>query len=241
MVEDKYDIIVCGDSFCCASNFDLKMVGLRAHFSQILEDRWGHRVLNLAHGGMSNICILWQIREAVKLRPRAIIYNRTFEGRIDLMLNERFSKTKGLRNWAYWEEHMTSYNTPYTSRMNDQKSRPSVLSSVYQGLAENQYLHLNEQQLSAVDAWLTHFFNWEMFREMNNWHFEYWHRKIEESGIQPLPFKHNRVGALAWEFSEKNPEYDSPFHTDRNTQEQIAENIHALLQSGERLTEGWLD
>lgn len=241
MAIDNYDVIVCGDSFCCASDVDLKMVGLRAHFSQILEDRWNYRVLNLAHGGVSNTCILWQIREAARLAPKTIVYNRTFEGRVDLMLNERFATDRGLRNWGYWEKHMTSYDTPYTTHIDSLRPRPSVVSTVYQGLAENQYLNINQQQLDAVEAWLTHFFNWEMFREMNNWQFAYWHRQMLERNIQPLPFRHGRIGRVAWDFSEKNQDYDSPFHTDRATQEQIAENIHAFLQSGERLQDGWTE
>lgn len=240
MAIDNYDVIVCGDSFCCASTHDLKMVGLRAHFSQILEDRWNYRVLNLAHGGVSNTCILWQIREAVQLKPKAIVYNRTFEGRVDIMLNERFSRTRGLRNWGYWEKHMTSYDTPYVGRMGEKGQSPSVLSSVYQGLAENQQIHLTDQQLAAVDSWVIHFFNWAMHKEMNNWHFAYWHDRMVKTGIQPLPFRHDRVGRAAWDFAEKNTDYDSPFHTDRATQEQIAENVHAFLQSGELVAEEWM-
>jgi len=98
----QYDIIVCGDSFCCAVDIELKPVGTRAHFSQILEDRWGYRVLNLAHGGVSNTCILWQIREAVALAPQTIVYNRTFEDRLDIMLHDDFRPDLGLRNFAYW-------------------------------------------------------------------------------------------------------------------------------------------
>lgn len=232
---EHYDIIVCGDSFCSASKNDLKMVGRRAHFSQILEDRWGYRVLNLAHGGVSNTCILWQIREATLLQPRTIVYNRTFEGRLDIMLDDSFDRYKGLRNWAYWESHLTSYYTSYTARVEDDNPRPSVISSVHQGLAENQRLALDDDQLSAVQSWLTHFFNWEMQKEMNNWNFAYWHGRMQDNQIQALPFAHERVGAVAWVFSGANTNYDSPFHTDRATQEIVAENIHQLIVTGERL------
>lgn len=151
------------------------------------------------------------------------------------MLNDLFTLERGLRNWAYWQEHQTSYRTPHTSRIDDQNLLPSVISSVYQGLAENPCINLNDHQLHAVDAWLTHFFNWEMFREMNNWHFEFWHGRILDAGSQPLPFNHESVGALAWRFSEIYPEFDSPFHTDRATQEKIAENVHELIQSSTTL------
>lgn len=241
MAVGDYDIIVCGDSFCCASTIELKMVGLRAHFSQILEDLYGYRVLNLAHGGVSNVCTLWQIREAVKLRPRAIVYNRTFEGRFDLMRNDLFEVNRGLRNWAYWVPDTLSYDTPYTSRINDIKVSPSVISSVVDGAAENRYLNLTDQEMAAIESWQLHFFNWEMLAEMNNWHFEYWHDRMEKTGIQALPLRNDKVGRVAWAFSQKNLDYDSPFHTDRATQEQVAENIHLLVQSGERLEwEPWV-
>lgn len=239
MAVGDYDIVVCGDSFCCASNLELKHVGTRAHFSQILEDQWGYRVLNLAHGGVSNTCILWQIREAELLRPKTIVYNRTFEGRVDLMLNDQFRADRGLRNWGYWEDHMTSYQTAYTNQFPKADQEPSVLSVVHQGLSDNQKLNLDDLQLAAVESWLVYFFASEMFQEMSNWHFAYWHQRMVEGGIRPLALRHKQVGEIAWRFAGDNPTYDSPFHTDRATQQQIAENIHALIQSGEQLHDGW--
>lgn len=235
-----YDLVVCGDSFCCSTDIELKMVGSRAHFSQQLEDRWGWRVLNLAHGGVSNTCILWQIREAVAMRPRAIVYNRTFEGRLDIIINDRFQVLRGLRNWAYWNPGQTSYHCDHVCRYNDENSDPSVISVVHQGLKDNRYLDLDRSQLQAVDAWLLHFFNWAMMGEMSDWMFQHWHEKGMAQGIQMLSLQHTRVGKVAWDFSGANPDYDTPFHTDRDTQTQIAQNVHGFLTSGELLQDGYL-
>ncbi len=235
----QYDIIVCGDSFCCAVDIELKPVGTRAHFSQILEDRWGYRVLNLAHGGVGNTCILWQIREAVGLAPQAIVYNRTFDGRPDIMLHDDFQPDLGLRNFAYWERDQTSYKTGHAASFYD--DRPAVLSTTWQGL--DQRTGITQQQLDATKTWLQYFFNWPLEQEMSDWLFEYWHRRIQQAGIQALPFQHSRIGKVAWDFSYQHQEYDCPFHTDRDTQVIVAQNIHDLVVAGTQLDDGflWMD
>lgn len=240
MAIDSYDLVVCGDSFCSTTDQELKTVGRRAHFSQQLEDQWGWRVLNLAHGGVSNTCILWQIREAVSLRPRAIVYNRTFEGRLDFMVNDLFQMQRGLRNWAYWNHMQTSYNSPHVSRLQDTNFQPSVISIVHQGLADSPFIQFDQDQLQAADAWILHFFNWTMMSEMSDWMFQHWHERGMAQGIQMLPFQHTRIGKVAWDFSGAHTDYDAPFHTDRATQSTVAQNVHEFLTSGERLNDGYL-
>lgn len=231
-----YDLVVCGDSFCCSTDIELELVGSRAHFSQILEDRWGYRVLNLAHGGVGNTCILWQIREAVSLKPRAIVYNRTFEGRPSIMLHDDFQPERGLRNFAYWERDQVSYKTGLASSLHD--DTPAVLSTTWQGLEQRS--GITQQQVDATKTWLQYFFNWSMMGEMSDWLFEYWHTRIQQAGIQALPFQHTRIGKVAWDFSYQHQEYDCPFHTDRATQEVVAQNIHDLITSGTQLNDGYL-
>lgn len=231
-----YDLVVCGDSFCCSTDIELKLVGSRAHFSQILEDRWGYRVLNLAHGGVGNTCILWQIREAMSLKPRAIVYNRTFEGRPSIMLHDDFQPEHGLRNFAYWERDQVSYKTGLASSLHDDK--PAVLSTTWEGLEQRS--GITQQQVDATKTWLQYFFNWSMMGEMSDWLFEYWHTRIQQAGIQALPFQHTRIGKVAWDFSYQHQEYDCPFHTDRATQEVVAQNIHDLITSGTQLNDGYL-
>lgn len=232
---NQYDIIVCGDSFCCATDIDLREVGLRAHFSQILEDLYGYRVLNLAHGGVSNTCILFQIKEALNYRPQTIVYNRTFEGRLDLMLNDRFNINCGLKNFLYFDPSMTSYK--HGGHAGDFEM--SCLSTVHQGLESSPFFSLSAEQLKAVDTWLLHFFNRAKEREQFDWMFEYWHDRMIKSGIQALPFRHSAVGKLAYDFCEHTPNYDTPFHTDLVTQQKIAKNINNVIRQNVNLS--WKD
>ena len=69
---------------------DLKETGVRGHFSQILEDQYGYKVLHFAHGGWSNAGILFQIQEAVKHQPDVIVYNKTWASRVTIKLKEGF-------------------------------------------------------------------------------------------------------------------------------------------------------
>ena len=76
MDENKIIIGVCGDSFSSASTEELKNVGRRAHFSQILEDRYGYTVYPFAHGAFSNTGIMFQIQEAMSRGVNVIVYNK---------------------------------------------------------------------------------------------------------------------------------------------------------------------
>jgi len=68
-----------------------------------------------------------------------------------------------------------------------------------------------------------------MQQVLDNWLFEYWHAKIITAGILPLCFNDVDVGKIAYDFSQANQTIDSPFHTDRDTQEQVAANIHRKI------------
>lgn len=227
----KYDIIVCGDSFCSATitNMELKNAGRRAHFSQILEDEYGYRVLNLAHGAMSNFCICFQIREAVKLRPKVIIYNRTFEGRINLMLNQpSFNTEAGLSNFLYWDQTQVGTQSGYVET---KQANAECISIVHQGLRDHPHVKLSEEQLNAVDMYLKHFFNWAAEKELTNWMYGYWETKMQENNIQFLRFHDPEIGKIAYDFSLQNRTFDTPFHTDKATQQVVAANIHQMLDN----------
>ena len=45
----------------------------------------------------------------------------------------------------------------------------------------------------------------------------------------PICFNDADIGQVAYDFSNKNRTFDSPFHTDRATQEQVAANIHRKI------------
>lgn len=129
MDENKITIAVCGESHCAASLVDLKETGVRGHFSQILEDQYGYKVLPFAHGGFSNTGILFQIQEAVKHQPHVVVYHTTWADRITIKLKEGFKPNEGLKNFVYFDQQTPATHKPWTG---DQDAR--ILSTVVQGL-----------------------------------------------------------------------------------------------------------
>ena len=225
MDEGSMKIVVCGDSFCAASAIPVKDIGERAHFSQILEDQYGHTTINLAHGGMSNTGIWFQIREAIKLAPDAIVYNQTWSSRIELMMNRQdFTLERGLKNFIYFD---TSHTSTGTEHVGDMKTG-NVLSIVWQGLKDHPMISVSDEQLRAVELYLKHMYHDGLDTEVDSWMFEYWHDKITKNNIVPIRFNDDNIGKIAYDFSEKHP-IDSPFHTDRATQEIVAANIHRII------------
>ena len=220
MDENKVTIAVCGESFCTASTVNLKETGTRGHFSQILEDQYGYKVLHFAHGGFSNTGILFQMQEAVKHQPDVIVYNKTWASRVTIRINNQFYPEHGLKNFMYTNQHMASTHEPWAGNLNS-----AILSTVPQGID-----HLiSTEKLQAVKQYLNELFDYDLQQTLDNWLFEYWHSKIIDAGILPLCFNDDGVGKIAYDFSEKNQTIDSPFHTDRATQEQVAKNIHCKI------------
>jgi hypothetical protein len=222
MDENKITIAVCGESHCAASTVDLKEVGLRAHFSQILEDQYGYKILHFAHGGFSNTGILFQIQEAVQHQPDVIVYHKTWASRITIRTNNQFRPEDGLKNFVYFDKHMPSTHEPWAGNLN-----APILSTVIEGL-ENHSI-VSPEKLRAAKQYITELFDYDLQQTLDNWLFEYWHGKITAAGILPLYFGDEDVGRVAVNFSGANPTLDSPFHTDRATQEQVASNIHRKI------------
>jgi hypothetical protein len=215
-------IIVCGDSFCAATTYAVKDVGDRKHFSQILEDAHGHEVINLAHGGMSNVGIWFQIREAILLKPDVIVYNQTWSSRIELMMNKQyFNLENGLKNFIYFDPSATSTGTEYVGDV----KHSEVLSTVWQGLKDNPFVDISNEQILAVDLYLKHMYHDGISTEIDTWMFEYWQIKIEQAGILGLKFNNEEIGKAAYDYSASN-QIDCPYHTDAVTQYTVAHNIH---------------
>jgi len=224
MDENSITIAVCGDSFCSASAINLKSVGYRSHFSQILEDQYGYKILYYAHGGFSNRAILFQIEAAVKQQPQVIVYNTTWNGRIDLLVREKFNIDSGMHNFVYYDPHAESTQQTYTGN-----ETGSILSTVWQGADSNPNFTISQEQKKSIDLYLKYMFCDSMEETIKNWLFEYWHNKIQQAGILPIQFKDSDIGKVAYDFSEANRTFDSPFHTDRATQQAIADNIHRRI------------
>ena len=222
MDENKIIIAVCGESHCAASTIELKETGFRAHFSQILEDQYGYKVLHFAHGGFGNTGILFQIQEAIQNQPNVIVYNKTWASRVSIKVNDPFRPDDGLKNFVYFNEHMPSTHEPWAGNLN-----APILSTVIQGLEHNPIV--TPEKVHALKQYITEIFDYDLQQILDNWLFDYWHNKISQAGILPLYFGDEDVGKVALDFSVANPTLDSPFHTDRVTQEQVAANIHRKI------------
>jgi hypothetical protein len=223
--ENSMKIFVCGDSFCAASAIPVKDIGERAHFSQILEDKYGHEVINLAHGAMSNVGIWFQIREAIKFSPQVIVYNQTWSARIELMMNKQnFNIESGLKNFIYFDPSHTSTGTEYVGSV----KHGNVLSTVWQGLKGHPFVDISDEQILAVDLYLKHMYHDGLSTEVDTWMFEYWQDQMIKHNIVPVKFNNEHIGKVAYDFCVRN-QIDSPFHTDRATQEVIAANIQRII------------
>lgn len=225
MDDHKIKIAVCGESFCTASVINIKDIGPRAHFSQILEDNYGYDVLHLSHGAFSNKGIFFQIREAVNQGVDVVVYNKTWPSRIELVQNEDFFPELGLKNFVYFDPSMPATGQPYVGN----KKAP-VISTVWQGLESSPFLDISDEQILAVKLYLKHMFSYNLEQTLDNWVFEYWNDQMIKANILPICFNDEDIGKIAYEFSSKNIHIDSPFHTDRATQEIIASNVHNRIQ-----------
>ncbi len=232
---DKIKIAVCGDSYCAANTQDLSApgsyyngvpVGRRAHFSQILEDQYNdkYEILHLAHGGMGNTAIVFQMREAVLADVDVVVYNKTWHARPNIALHEGFCLSNGLKNFIY-------YNPDYlaTGTQSVGNTSAPILSTVWQNLKNSPYFEFSKEQLTAVELSIKHLTCYNLQETLDNWLFDYWRQKIIDAGILPI-FFNDTVGKIAYDFSEKNQKLDCSFHTDRNTQEIVAANIDQYIR-----------
>lgn len=232
MDETKITIAVCGDSFCSASVDDLLQTntGRRAHFSQMLEDVHGYRVLYFAHGGFSNMGILFQMRQAVNEQAHVVVYNKTWSDRIELYRNERFNLDAGLENFFYYDPHFESTHCGLVGKDNS-----TVLSTTASNIEHSPFFDISKEQLKAIDLYFKYMYNDAAQTTIDTWLFEYWHTKIAAAGALPIFFARSDIGQIAYDFSAANPTFDTPFHTDRATQEKIAANIHRFIDQNLKL------
>lgn len=228
MDASKITVAVCGDSFCAASVIDLKLTGTgqRAHFSQILQDHYGYKVMYLAHGGFGNVAIWFQIKHALDCAANVVVYNSTWAHRITLVRNEKFYAEQGLANFQYYDHNMQSTR----DGIGGDESAP-VLSTTNISIEHSPFFDISNEQKRAIDLYIKHLYNDNLHTTMDAWMFEYWHERIMKSGSVPVRFKDDDIGRIAYDFSAANPTFDTPFHTDRATQQQIAANIHHRIQS----------
>jgi len=223
----KPNIVVCGDSFCTSTR------DLRTHFSQVLEDRYGYSVTNLARSAMSTVGICFQIQEAIKLSPGVIIYAETGPARIDIPLNNKFTCFAGLKNFIY---HVPIESATGHELVGDVEAPIfSQNISTFADLSDdsiNKFLMqpLDPQVRMAVKMFVTYLYQEEMKKITESWMYAYWHHQIQSHGIRPLRFAKDTFADVAYKFALDNPRWPRTFHTDNETQEILAQRIHDILQ-----------
>ena len=221
-------VVICGDSFCSAVRDH------RRHFSQILEDKYDYRVTNLARASMSAVGICFQMKAALAMRPMAIVYARTSPARIDIPVGGSFSAHQGLKNFAYpypaeisfghecvgdRDAHIFSHNLSTLADLDD--------------ASVNAWLDrpLDENQRQAVKMYVTYLYDEELKATTESWMYDFWHHRIRQDRIMAIPFTRYNWAKIAYEFSAKNPRYPTPYHTDDDTQIELAKRLHDLLQT----------
>lgn len=81
MINANKKLMVCGDSF---SALTLDDTHKGTHFSEILAERWGYELVNLAFRGCSNGGVRLQIEEVIRQQPDFAIIIPTFFDRTEL-------------------------------------------------------------------------------------------------------------------------------------------------------------
>lgn len=222
-------IVVCGDSFCSADTSKN-----RWHFSQILEDKYSATVVNLARGGMSNLGICFQLKQAISLKPDVVIFNMADPSRVDIIMHDQYYTSLGLRNFVYHSQEDSSYGSPYVGNNNS-----AIFSTVFQELDSITTFEVPPEKILAVKYYHSHLFNWQLKYDTDRWMIDYWRNQLEAHNIRsiflgsltdltPVP-----AGRVIYEFVRKNPEYITKklYHTDHATQTTAADLIAKEIYS----------
>jgi len=220
-------VVVCGDSFCTAVHEP------QTHFSQILRDRYGYNVTNLARSSMSTVGICLQIQSAIDLRPRAIIYARTGPARLDIPLGGKFVSHLGLKNFAYPYPHEVSHGHDCVGG-----SDANIFSHNISTLADltddsvNPWLPrpLDIELRQAVKMYVAYLYDEQLKATTESWMYAHWHQQIQNNGILAIPFAPDTFASIAYDFARRNPRWDRSYHTDDETQIELAARLHDILQ-----------
>lgn len=216
-------VVVCGDSFCSA------MPNERNHFSQILADQFGFEVINLARGGMSNLGICFQLKQAIALGPDVVIFNMADPSRVDIVMHDNYYTSLGLKNFVYHSPEDSSYGSEYVGDHNS-----AIFSTPCQAIESLSTFEVPTEKILAVKYYHSHLFNWRLKNDTDRWMLDYWRNQLKISGIKSIflgsPTDPNPIpaGRKIYDFVRKNPEYIAKklYHTDQATQELVADLIY---------------
>jgi hypothetical protein len=219
-------IFVCGDSFCSA---DAGRPG--THFSELLQNH-GHDVTNLARGGMSNIGIAFQIREAVIMGAELIVFATT-ESRFTIPTGKKdFELDLGLKNFCY----------PYKCDLSSQLSCVGGVDAALWTDTINAMLtlrhdtpdelRLSSAQIDALQKYIAYLYEPELQTVTDNWIIGFWKYRLQELGIKFIELTQTGLGRAMYQYVVDHPELtkQSVYHTDVETQHVVARDILDLLE-----------
>lgn len=236
----KYDIIVCGDSRSSAPANGNPRTGEKDHFSQFLRSRYGYKVLNLARGGMSNLGICFQMREAIKIGCRYVLYHKTWSSRVNLMISPTFTLENGLNNFIYpyaidestYCEYVGHNSELVTEQgISSPDNRAAIFSTVWQDLDKNTTVKISKDQIKAIQGYLLHLFHEGVQDEADSWMFQHWHQQILNAGITPIELTKTNFAKPMFDFMYTGLPANDPYHTDTATQELMAQLIDQEIRN----------
>lgn len=228
MVNGTMILSVCGDSyFSCDNRYP------DTHFSEILSNRWGYKLINLARQGISNRSIRLQVDRAIGINPELIIFGSTTSDRLEWTLHslwphlskKSYCADNGLDNieYRYW---------PNPSRDHVDSTHACLWSD-----------HISKYDTDDFDSSFTSFWksyfadfydeNWQ--KQIDQWVIESSLATLENSNIDylympntqhvPSWVSHNKIFDIDLKFCATTNPSDASYHTTAGMQQKIADII----------------
>ena len=175
-------IIACGDSFLTP---DRRYPG--GHFTELLAEKYGYEVINLARGGISNIGIGFQMELAISLNPNIIILAPTGSDRMQVPVG-KFNPSLGLKNIRYTDFYSATCGSVYVGTEDS-----AIVDDVVYTIANDcdwtvddrgQKYKLSPEKKEAVKYYITHLRDEELQKVTDRWIIDYWTMQARTVGIR---------------------------------------------------------
>lgn len=225
-------LVICGDSFMSA---DTGRPG--THFSELLTT-YGHSVINLARGGISNTGIAFQLETATQLNPDMIIFSSTGHDRVDIVIkNRKFNPRAGLKNFIYPYKSDSSTSSQYVGNL----TAPILSDVIPAFLCPRLDLPVeltDPDRIESIKQYLSLYHDFDFKKITDDWIIGYWKYKLIEHQI---PFIHlypgSKLGQSMYEYVKHNPDKKTQcvYHTDVQTQTLILLELNNELKKLEIL------
>jgi len=226
VAKPKKRIIVCGDSFASA---DRNKPG--THFSELLTG-YGHEVINMARGGISNTGIGFQLETAITMAPNVIIFTEAPGGRIDVPIQGRkFYRPEGIKNFIYPYPSDSSTGLDFVGNF----SAPILSDTIHSFMNPRPDLpeELRDPNIqNAVKQYFTFMYDNHFKEIVDSWIIGFWEYRLAELGFPFLKLGMNDpVGNIIYEYANANPNKvtQAVYHTDESTQIQVARKLNEKI------------